>query len=383
MPTPLDARASDRRVTVTGLAATVLALGLLAVMTPLSRAEHPESRVGWLLGLAAGVEVLHALRRSTPAARRGATVGAVISMVIAFFLINAPYVASQALRLFVAGWFALDMIRHAIATFRRSDRRERLLEALAAIGNAAVVLLLLLAGGSLLTWVAAVAGAFRILGIAWNIMVAPVFTTAQADETVVTELGLTDQPEAAAIATEVEEAERARAPVDRGWTLAFVVTLFAIHIGRMETDLTILGLLSPAVAVLGDMVIAVLITLVVINPVFLLWRAPTRWIERRVWRWHLLHFRAARAGLDDVRDGRMASVETEIRDSDARGSLLDPSRIQPGASNWTAHSGDRRGNGPGLGHELVLRHRKLGGRDMEFLGGVSNRQLAGGYGRRP
>jgi uncharacterized membrane protein HdeD (DUF308 family) len=296
MPPPRDVSASDQRVTVTGLAATVLGLGLLAILSPLSRAEHPASRVGWLLGLAAGIEMLHAVRRSTVAARRGATMGAVISMAIAFFLINAPFVASQALRLFVAGWFALDTIRYVIATVRRSNRRERLRAALAAIGNAAVVLLLLLAGGWLLTWVAAIAGALRIFGIGWNIMVAPVFTTAEADETVVTELGLTDQPEAAAIATEVEAAERARASVDRSWTLAFVATLFAIHIGRMSTDFTMLGLLSPAVAVLGDMVIAVLVTLVVINPAYVLWRAPTRWIERRMWRWHVLHLRAARAG---------------------------------------------------------------------------------------
>ena len=72
------------------------------------------------------------------------------------------------------------------------------------------------------------------------------------------ELGLADQPGAAAMAAEIEAAERTRAPIDRGWTLSFIATLFAIHIGRMSTDLTLLGLLSPAVAVAGDMLIAVL-----------------------------------------------------------------------------------------------------------------------------
>jgi uncharacterized membrane protein HdeD (DUF308 family) len=292
----LDARASDRPATVTGLAALTLGLGLLALIAPWSRAEFPASRVGWLLALAAGVEVLHALRRSPAAARRQATIGAVISMAIALFLINAPFVAAQALRLLVAGWFAVDAVRYAIGIFRRSDRAERSLAAIAALGNAAVMLLLLLARGWALTWVVAIAGALRIFGIAWNIMVAPVYTTAAADETVVGELGLTDQPEAAALAAEVEAAERARAPIDRGWTLAFIATLFAIHAGRMSIDLTILGLVAPAVAVLGDMLIAVLITLLVINPLYLLWRAPTRWIERRVWRRHLRHLRAARAG---------------------------------------------------------------------------------------
>ena len=89
------------------------------------------------------------------------------------------------------------------------------------------------------------------------------------------------------MAAELEAAERTRAPIDRGWTLSFIVTLFAIHIGRMSADLTLLGLLSPAVAVGGDMLVAVLFTLLVINPAYLLWQKPTRWIERRVWRWHL------------------------------------------------------------------------------------------------
>src|SRR5262249_8741414 len=43
-------------------------------------------------------------------------------------------------------------------------------------------------------------------------------------------------------------------------------------------------------AVLGDVLIAIVITLLVINPLHLLWRRPTRWIERRLWRRHLQGF---------------------------------------------------------------------------------------------
>ena len=89
------------------------------------------------------------------------------------------------------------------------------------------------------------------------------------------------------MAAEIEAAERERAAIDRGWILAFIITLFAIHIGRMSTDWTLLGLLAPAVAVAGDMFVAVLITLLLINPAHLTWRGPTRWIERRVWGWYL------------------------------------------------------------------------------------------------
>jgi uncharacterized membrane protein HdeD (DUF308 family)/3',5'-cyclic AMP phosphodiesterase CpdA len=275
------------RITVSTLAVVTLGLGLLALVTPFSGTQSPTPRIGGLLALASGIEVLHALRRPTAAARRRATIGGMISMAIALFLINAPFFAAEVLRLLVAGWFALDAVRGAIGVVRASHRDERVVSGLAALGNLAVAILLVFARGWVLTWIVSIAGAMRIFGIAWNILVVPVHDTTEADETVVSELGLTNLPGAAEIAADVEQAERVRAPIDLGWTRAFIATLFAIHAGRMSTDLTILGMISPAVAVLGDMLIAVLITLLVINPVYLMWRAPTRWLERLAWRWRL------------------------------------------------------------------------------------------------
>ncbi len=277
---------------VSGLTAVAFGLGLLALITPLTRAESPPSRVGWLLALAAAVEILNAVRRSAVDARRQGTVGAVISLMIALFLINAPYVAAQALRLLVAGWFAVDAIRYAMATVRATDRSDRIWRALAALGNVAVLFLLILARGGSMTWVVTIAGALRIFGIAWNIQTEPTHTASDVDETVINELGLSDEPEAGAMAAEVSAAEAARAPSDRGWTVSFIATLFAIHVGRMTTDLTFLDLIAPAVAVLGDILIAIIFGLFVMNPAYLVWRGPTRWIERRVWHWHIRAMRS-------------------------------------------------------------------------------------------
>ena len=267
---------------LTAFAILTLILGLLALASPFSGSEYPASRVGALLAIAAVIEALHSLRRSTAAASRKGTTSALISMAVALFLINAPFVAAKALRLVIAACFAVDAVRYAVDAVRHHER-ERTIAALAAFGNTAGALTLVLAGNWDLAWVVAIAGALRIFGTAWNIVVTPVRTTAEAIETVVDELGLADEPGAAALVAEVEDAERTRASIDRAWTLSFVITLFAIHIGRMSTDLTLLGVLSPAVAVAGDMLIAVLFTLLVINPSYLLWRGPTRWIERRLW----------------------------------------------------------------------------------------------------
>lgn len=281
---PNHATAVKPRTRLPALAAVTLVMGLLALVAPLGDAEYPAARVGVLLAIAGTVEALHSLRRSTAASRSDATVSAIISIAMALFLISAPFVAAQALRLLIAGWFAIDAIRHGVMLVRGRERNERTASAVAVLGNLAVVLLLVFGRGWLLHWIVPIAGALRIFGIAWNIAAAPVYSTTDADETVLDELGLADQSGAAAMATEVADAERSRAPIDRAWTLSYIATLFAIHIGRMSTDLTLLGLLSPAVAVAGDMAIAVLFTLLVINPAYLVWRGPTRRIERWLWR---------------------------------------------------------------------------------------------------
>ena len=270
---------------VAAAGATVL-LGVFVLLSPLGAATSPAPRAGFLLALAAAFEVLHGLRRTTASARRKASMSALISMVIAVLLINAPFIAGAALLIGMAGFFIVDAGRYAIGAIRETDSRTRRLSALGALGNLAVALLVVAGREWAVVWTIAVAVALRIFGIAWNIVVSPVHTVGDADETVVDELGFADSARIAALSAEVEKSEAARASVDRGWLVAFVATLFAIHIGRMGADRTLLGLLAPAVAVAGDMFLAAAITLLVINPLYLLWRWPTRWIERPMWRWY-------------------------------------------------------------------------------------------------
>ena len=289
---------------VSAIAVAAVALALLVLLAPFSSVEFPSVRIGGLLALAALIEGLHGLRRSAASGRRQATVSAAVSMAIALLLINASFVAAGALRIALASWFGLDAIRHAVMAVRAAERGPRRASVLAAAGNAAVALVLLPGRDIVTIWVVAVAGAARILAIAWEIMTAPVFDASAADETVVEELGLSHEARVVETAAAVEREEAARTHIDRAWTIAFVATLFAIHIGRMETDWTLLGLLSPAVAVLGDMLIAVVVTLVVVNPLYLLWRAPTRWLERHAWHRQLRRTPGSTPG----RGGRITSA---------------------------------------------------------------------------
>ena len=271
-----------------GLGVIALGLAVMALLSPISRIEV-QGRVGLLLVLAAVLELAHGLRRSTAAGQRAAWVGGAITLAMGVLLVNAPYFASTAIVLFLAGWFGLDGVRHLAGAFRRKDaRRSALVWGLAGLGNLLVcVALLVLRGQVVVSWTVAAAGAARIFGAALNIFLSPVFTAGDSGDTAVADLLLSEDPEMLALARRLAEEESARASIDRGWILGFIATLFAIHVGRMGFDRTFLGIMSPGFATLGDLAIALLLAFVIVIPCGVLWRRLTRGLERRAWRWCL------------------------------------------------------------------------------------------------
>jgi len=279
--------ASGLRPEVSGLSLAVAAIGLLAVIAPLRAAEQPLVPVGALLALAGGLEVLHGIRRKEAAAVRRAVTSGVITVLMGLLVISAPYVAGTALVVFLAASFGLDATGYVADAWRSTDRRARLLNALAVLGNVSVALLLLLMQRISVTWLVTLAGALRILGTAWTMATSPVHAVEDAGRTVIDDLDIGDHPEVTALRDRVAAEEQMRVASDRRWAITFVVTLFAIHLARMRPDGSLLGFVSPAIAVLGDMLIAQLVALAVILPGLVSLRMSTRWLERLVWRRHL------------------------------------------------------------------------------------------------
>jgi hypothetical protein len=115
-------------------------------------------------------------------------------------------------------------------------------------------------------------------------------------------LRLDPSPELAKLKAAADAAEIARRPIDAYWCLMFVITFFAIHVGRMDAEWNLVGLLSPGVAVLGDVATALLLTFGLVLPLRLGWRWLTRPAERRAWGWLL---RRADAGRGPGWPGRL------------------------------------------------------------------------------
>ena len=110
-------------------ALVAIVCGLASLIAPLGAAEHPLLRVGALLGVAGAIETLHGLRRSSFAAVRRAVTSGIITLLMAFLVLSAPFIAGTALILFVAVSFGLDAIGYLRALLRAVEPRTRLLAA--------------------------------------------------------------------------------------------------------------------------------------------------------------------------------------------------------------------------------------------------------------
>jgi 3',5'-cyclic AMP phosphodiesterase CpdA/uncharacterized membrane protein HdeD (DUF308 family) len=269
-----------------GLGTVTLLLAGLAAATPLRAGETPLKLVGALLALAGMLEILHGVRRVSPESRRSASRSGGFTLAMGLLVLSAPALVGSGLVFLLGVLFLVDGLRQLGAVWmgrRRGQAARR--AALAAAGNlAAATVVFVLWNSAATPWVVALAAAARILGAGWSMVTAPVHTIGDTYETFSEALGLPDDPDVRATGERLLDEERRRRSVDRGWILAFLATLFAIHVGRMEADWTLVGLLGPFVAVLGDVLVALLVAFCVIGPARVGLRRLTRPVRRWAWR---------------------------------------------------------------------------------------------------
>jgi uncharacterized membrane protein HdeD (DUF308 family)/3',5'-cyclic AMP phosphodiesterase CpdA len=283
-----SAGATTRPTRQRALAAVVGVLGALALVTPLRAAMWPETRVGGLLIAGALLEIFHGFRRSDADAQRSAWFSGGVSLLMGILLVNAPALTGRALALFLAAWFAIDGLRSLATAFRSpGDARRRAVLAAPGIVNIALALGIALMGSHAVAWTVSIAGAVRLFATASNMLAATTLTKREAGGTALSDLGFEDRADLGAVAEQVEREEAARAAIDRGWIAALLAILFAVHLGRMGTDRTLLSLVSPAVALMGDIVIAWIAAFALLLPAYLVFRKLTRGIEHRAWAWTL------------------------------------------------------------------------------------------------
>jgi uncharacterized membrane protein HdeD (DUF308 family)/3',5'-cyclic AMP phosphodiesterase CpdA len=131
----------------------------------------------------------------------------------------------------------------------------------------------------------------RCFSAGWSILTSATAPAAAADAAASThpDVRLRLPPHAyfESVRTDLAREEMIRSRNDRGWCWLFLFTFFAVHVCRMDVDWTFVGLLSPAGAVVGDAMLAVVVAFGLVAPISILWRASTITLERRAWNWRL------------------------------------------------------------------------------------------------
>jgi uncharacterized membrane protein HdeD (DUF308 family) len=272
----------------------VIAMGCLAIVAPFLSGSLAFFLVGWLLIACGVLEMLDTFRASDEDKRRSAYLSGMLSILAGILLLAQPQVVLRGLALLVAGFFLIDGISK-IFTALRTRAASRSWRAMLAGGCINVVLAAVL----VTRWPISGQGmvmilvGIRMLTAGWSMLLGAADKRPPATEGPPTELypdralNLPPHPEFAARAASLQIEDEKRRWVDTVWCCTFVLVFFAIHIGRMSIEWNLVGMISPLVAVLGDVGTALLLAFGLILPTRLAWRKLTRPLERHGWQ-HLL-----------------------------------------------------------------------------------------------
>jgi uncharacterized membrane protein HdeD (DUF308 family) len=270
----------------------VLLMGCLAVAAPFFTGSLALFLVGLLLIACGVLETLETFQAPDDDRRRSAYVSGTLSILAGILLLAQPQVILRALTLLLAGSFLVDGISKMVAAWRTRAAPGSSSQGMLAGGFINLVLALVL----VIRWPIsglAVIGIFvgiRMLTAGWSMLLGrehkrgPVAETALGGLHPDRRLNLPPHPEFAALEMSLQTKEEGRRRIDAYWCWTFVIVFFAVHIGRMRVEWNLVGMVSPLVAVLGDVGTALLLAFGIILPCRLAWRKLTRRVERRGWR---------------------------------------------------------------------------------------------------
>ncbi|MCU0335232.1 MAG: metallophosphoesterase [Chitinophagaceae bacterium] len=269
-----------------------LALFMIAVAVQLApaRSVNASRFVGAMLCLAGALVFIQGFQRMHEADRHSARLSGGYTILMGLLFVNAEVLQSGAVVWLAAVLFASDAVGQFQLLYQARKRGwGKLKPGITLLGNVLVTLGILFFRGKGLDWIVSVAGSLRIAGLALEVLSSPPGATSDAGESAAEALNLPQYPALRALAEDMEQEDDKRARVDRGWIFSMLLLLFFIHLGRMGTDRSATGLLSPAVALIGDIAVALFISFLLIYPLRAGLRGLSRPFERKLWRWHLAY----------------------------------------------------------------------------------------------
>jgi uncharacterized membrane protein HdeD (DUF308 family) len=272
--------------------ALLVALGLVAIVVPLGAGRWAISLLGLVAVVAGAVAIARTLRTPSGATTWTTYLTGVLLILGGLLLFARPVFVIGGLLAFVALLVAADGVSRIVSAVRERQGPARWWTGLSGAINVGLALLLWRQETATATAVLAVGVGIYILSAGWTALLAPdegvedVEVARAANEHPDERLGLPAHAEFGRLRAAAVEREHAALPLDAFWIVTLVLVFFAIHAGRLQASWTWLGLISPLVAVAGDVLSALLVA-VLLLPLWLGWRRLTRPIERRAWQHRL------------------------------------------------------------------------------------------------
>ena len=272
--------------------ALLLVLGLIAIVTPFSAGGWAISILGLIVLVAGVIGVIQGLRTQSPTSTTYLT--GVLMILGGLLLFARPVMVIGGLLAFVALFMVADGITKIVRAFTDKLGHARWWTIFNGIVNLLLALLIWRQGASTGAVVLGVGLGLYIMSTGWTALFAPdegvedVDVAQMANEHPDERLGLPPHAEFGRLRVAAVEREKVALPIDTFWIVVMILVFFAIHAGRLQTDWTWLGLISPLVAVIGDALSALLVAVLAL-PLWLALRRLTRPIERRAWERRLAH----------------------------------------------------------------------------------------------
>jgi uncharacterized membrane protein HdeD (DUF308 family)/3',5'-cyclic AMP phosphodiesterase CpdA len=263
-----------------------MVLAGFALFSPIWPGAEVVAHIGLLTVFTGLIEIYHGFRRNTIASRRTAMYSGAFSMLIGFLLINSKLLQLESLQYIIAAIFLVESLRY-FRNYLKYNKPGRKIsfDLLACLGNLILVIGIFFFTGKGIQWVLSVIMAARMVGIGLGLLAAQIGTLDQVSEDIVRDLGLEKYSQLPTLAQAIEDDETNRAPYDRQWIIIFLIVLFFIHLGRMGLDRSSIAILSPLVALLGDIVVALIISYAIIWPLRMSFKKLSGWIDRSLWAW--------------------------------------------------------------------------------------------------
>jgi uncharacterized membrane protein HdeD (DUF308 family) len=264
----------------------LIALGVLAICAPMATGEWSLALLGVPL-LALSLAEARAAFASPRRARASAYLPSLLALLAGIVVFHSPTLVLSGLLFLLAASLAIGGASKIATAMRGAHPARAALLTNGVIDVATALLLWFLRDIFGTAQAVGIAIGVYVAAAGWRMLVSPdptaAATAGAAAGTTHPDAKLALPPSEALTQSAAAGQWRNIRASDIELLLTLVAVFFAIHLGRMQTADSWLGIVSPFVATAGDVLMSIALAALLVLPLRLLWRRLTRPVERLAW----------------------------------------------------------------------------------------------------